>query len=185
MPLVRESVSNTAATMLTPPASRVQSTPVKHLQPDLPFTGVSFGVGIRWEAPVDLDLWVRPRPGAKELSYRTRTTDDGKYFHDFHKGGGGVLDYEYCEIASDVDPKQIECWINWYNGSAPSVSGVVAIYYRGQTFHRPFTVRASKGNRGRDARDRASSSQWLKINVAEAIGPAVKSDHVSLPKATP
>ncbi|MCX6896634.1 MAG: hypothetical protein NTZ16_14310 [Verrucomicrobia bacterium] len=127
-------------------------------------------VGIAWSADVDLDLWVRANPAAAELYYNNKSTREGRYLHDWRKRNLGV-DYEYVELnpREAVDVAEVGAWVNYYQGSASPIRGVVVVIYEGLSYFGEFTLAAPGGNRSGEKDKREQSRYWMRLNLAELI----------------
>lgn len=128
------------------------------------------GVGIAWSAPVDLDLWVRANPNARDLYWHNTTTREGHYFKDWRNGNMGG-DYEYIELTANpsLDLNSLGCWINYYEGRATPVRGVVLVFYEGRSYFGEFNLNAPYGNKGGEKERRDQSRYWVRINPADII----------------
>jgi hypothetical protein len=129
------------------------------------------GIGIMWSVTgCDFDLWVKPDQNAKELNYGNTITREGKYFRDF-RNHNDKLDFEYVELNAPVNGvRQVKSWINFYSGSTSSAIGIVVVHYQGKTYRSFFSLKASKGNQGKDASQRSKSPYWAEIDVAKIVG---------------
>jgi len=128
------------------------------------------GVGIAWSASVDLDLWIKPSAGSRELCFNNQTTREGRYFRDWRDRNLGQ-DYELVELdpAPDLDLSKIEAWVNYYAGKSSPVRGVVVLFYQGHTYYGEFLLPASGGNKAGDKDKRAQSRHWVRLNLAELV----------------
>jgi hypothetical protein len=126
------------------------------------------GIGLMWALDVDVDLYVRPKPGAKELSYHRHSTPEGKYFHDYKTRNDG-LDFEYVELNSGVDIRDIKVFVNYFRGHSQWPQGKVVIRYGGRSYLGEFRIQANEGNRGHDSEHRTISPFWTEIDVAGII----------------
>lgn len=156
-PLVATNLPTTAIAKL------VEAFPVKS-------TTNKLVVGIAWSASVDLDLWVRANPTAHDLYFNNKTTREGRYLHDWRGRNLGV-DYEYVELNPDasVDLSEVGAWVNYYEGKASPVQGVVVVIYEGLSYYGEFTLSSPGGNKGRDNGKRDQSRYWIRLNLAELV----------------
>lgn len=128
-------------------------------------------VGISWSASVDLDLWVRANPSARDLYFNDKATREGRYLHDWRNRNLGV-DYEYVELDADpaLDLTKVGAWVNYYDGKAPTVCGVVIVFYQGHAYHGEFTLSAPGGNKATDKGKRDQSRYWVKLDLLKIVG---------------
>ena len=127
------------------------------------------GIGLMWKAPVDLDLYVLPKNSARELYYGRTQTPEGKYFHDYRTANAG-LDYEYVELKTPVDIRNVKAWVNYYWGNAGPIQGKAIVYYDGKTYAGEFSLAARSGNRGDESRSRGTSAYWSEIDLLKIVG---------------
>lgn len=130
-------------------------------------------IGITWGHPcsnVDLDLHVRPAPGASILSWNKTSSGHGKFNKDWlqsPKDGGA---YEYIDVTRPVEALKLEIWVNLYGGSCLSEPrGTIRIWLVGEegVFSREFRIPARKGRGGSAPRN---NQNWIKIRPAEILG---------------
>ena len=122
------------------------------------------GIGICWSGEgIDLDAYVQPYPGARELSYKRDRTPEGFLYRDERTGNLGRY-FEFVEFKTAVDLSRVSVWVNLYAGRGP-VSGQVAVFDHGTVKVGSFTVYAAKGNHG--GGDRATSQCWVEIHLAD------------------
>lgn len=161
-------VDNTPVPPPNPPPSEVKK--LAEAFPHKPSGGNKVGVGIAWAAPVDLDLWVQANPNARELYWHNTATREGHYFKDWRTGNMGS-DYEYVELNPDpaLDLNNLGCWINYYEGRATPVRGVVLVFYEGRSYYGEFILNAPYGNKGTEKGHRDQSRYWVRINPAEIV----------------
>ena len=131
------------------------------------------GVGIAWAAApgrsqaVDLDLYVWiPRDNA-ELYFAMPRSAHGKYFRDIRQsipasGENWRALWEFVELEGDQLPPEI--WINLYSGEGP-VQGEVRVQHRGKEHRIAFAFPRISGNSGANRGTRASSPNWLRIDL--------------------
>jgi hypothetical protein len=137
----------------------------------------SLGIGLMWRQPCDLDLYVRPAPGQPELWFRNTVSPEGYYHHDYQSGNlrgqPSRFDYEYTELnKGPVDIRQVQAWVNYYQGTTTTPTGVVVVWYQGKQFTADFSIGASNGNHGADSAHRAGSPYWAKLDLTKIIGEA-------------
>jgi hypothetical protein len=132
----------------------------------------AIGIGIAWAARgVDLDLYVKPHPRAKELYYRQTVTPEGRYFHDYRNANLGV-DYEWVELAPSVRLDQVSVWVNYYAGRVPNVTGKVCVKIGEKTVIRDFVIQAPHGNRGGQGQRRGQSPYWIEVKLLDMLNAA-------------
>lgn len=141
------------------------ASPVKDPRPPSAMAG-PMKIGIRWKEPIDLDLYSVPRPGAETLFFLHPRSPEGYYYKD-HRSSPG-REFEFIEFEHPVDIRQVEAFVNFYEGSCPSgPRGEARIEYEGRIFAAPFSLAAEEGNRGRaGARERQC---WTRIPVQEIL----------------
>jgi hypothetical protein len=136
--------------------------------PVTPATGVT-GIGIMWDQKgCDFDLWVKPTPNARELSYRNSVSREGRYFRDYRDRNAGV-DYEYVELKPEINVQQVRTFVNFYAGKTATPSGVMVLLYRGNSYRVPFTLKATSGNHGGDANRREQSPHWVELDLSRVL----------------
>jgi len=143
-------------------------------QPAIPFPNgfdsSKTGVGICWSGDgVDLDAYVLPRPGARELYYKRDRTPEGFLYRDERTGNVGRY-FEFVEFKTAVDLSRVSVWVNLYAGRGP-ISGQVALFDHGKVKVGSFTINAAKGSHGRG--DRGTSQCWVEIRLADLVAATV------------
>ncbi|MCP5525810.1 MAG: hypothetical protein H7A47_03270 [Verrucomicrobiales bacterium] len=124
-------------------------------------------IGIRWRRHVDLDLYARPRPGAETLFFEHTRSPDGFYFKDYRSSPEG--DYEFIEFRTPVSVREVEAWINFYDGEAPGgLQGEVRIEFGGRVYAGDFALLAEHGNHGRAGRTQGDF--WSPLDVPAILG---------------
>lgn len=126
-------------------------------------------IGIRWPGNRDIDIYVRPAPGAKELFYGVNRSPQGIHIKDWQTSPDVDNNgFETVELAGAVDLRQLTIGINFYAGdSSPGgVDGTLRIEVNGKVFQSPFHVAATHGNRGgdRDGNARFRSQYWTTLD---------------------
>src|SRR5262249_9911229 len=105
-------------------------------------------IGILWKPDIDLHLYATPRQGAETLFFKHPRSPAGSYYKDHRTSPG--REYEFIEFDSPVDIRQVEAFVNFYKGSCPDgPRGEVRIEFDGRVYSAPFSIPATKGNRGR------------------------------------
>lgn len=123
-------------------------------------------IGIRWEGEIDLDLYARPRRGARTLFFEEPRSPDGYYFKD-HRSSPG-REYEFIEFEMPVSVGEVEASINFYAGDLPSgVSGEVRIEFDSKIYSGRFSIPASHGNKGRYGAGQGLF--WSALNIPELL----------------
>jgi hypothetical protein len=123
-------------------------------------------IGIRWRHNIDLDLYATPRPGAETLFFQHLRSPEGYYYKD-HRSSPGK-EYEFIEFESPVDIREVEAFVNFYQGSCPGgPGGEVRIEFDGRIYGAPFSIPAEEGNLGRSGR--SQHEFWTRIPVQELL----------------
>jgi hypothetical protein len=123
-------------------------------------------IGIRWKDNIDLDLYATPRHGAETLFFQHARSPEGYYYKD-HRSSPG-REYEFIEFESPVDVREVEAFVNFYQGStADGPRGEVRIEFDGRIYGGTFQIEASEGNRGRAGRKQEQF--WTRIPVREIL----------------
>lgn len=127
-------------------------------------------IGIMWESrdsQLDLDLYVRPRPGAEELWYQKVRTPEGAYIRDWTQPNN-TTDFEWVKLNPGARLGEVEAWVNLFKGRGP-ISGRVAVHFGNRTFTGSFNIPAMSGNGGIDARTRQTSTYWTRLNLQQIL----------------
>ena len=123
-------------------------------------------IGIRWKHNIDLDLYATPRSGAETLFFQHLRSPEGYYYKD-HRSSPGK-EYEFIEFESPVDIREVEAFVNFYQGSCPGgPDGEVRIEFDGRIYGAPFSIPAEEGNLGRSGR--SQHEFWTRIPVQELL----------------
>ena len=147
--------------------SAVSTTPVS----GFPIAAKSniLGIGLMWGANADVDLHVLPNKSARELYYGYTQSKWGRYGHDFRSANEGI-GFEYCELKTPVDIRDVKCYANYYSGNAWPICGRVVVFFNGFTYYGEFSLAAHHCNRGFDSNSRDSSLYWTKIDLLTIVG---------------
>lgn len=126
-------------------------------------------IGIRWPGNRDIDIYVRPAPGAKELFYGVNRSPQGIHIKDWQTSPDVDNNgFETVELAGIVDFRQLTIGINFYAGDASpgGVDGTLRMEVNGKVYQTPFHVQATHGNRGgdRDGNARFRSQYWTVLD---------------------
>jgi hypothetical protein len=137
-------------------------------RPGPPSTSVGpLKIGIRWQGNLDLDLYARPHREGETLFFRHTRSDDGYYFKD-HRSSPD-REYEFIEFLSPVDVRQMEAFVNFYEGRMPGgVSGEVRIEFEGKIYSGRFSLGAERGNQGRAGG--GQGEHWATLEVPRLLG---------------
>jgi len=132
-----------------------------------------FSLGVRWDAPVDLDLYVRPAPGKAEVFYACRISPELEHHGDVRSGE--EQRWEYVESRAEVqanDLRQMKAYINFYSGNAPAagVECEARLVFGEKVYARHLVLAARAGNRGRDRDGNRQSGCWAEIPISEIMG---------------
>lgn len=131
------------------------------------------------DGQADIDLWVRPAPGAAELSYGNRTTPLGRYLRDIQRSAStrqtpaGNTAWEGVEILDAHGDRMPEVWLNVYRNTGAPVQGIVRVQVGGRTSD--FAFWFSDGNVGDHAsnrNNRGTSPCWLRIDLTDREAPS-------------
>lgn len=126
-------------------------------------------IGIKWEGTRDLDLYVTPRPGCKELYYNRTKTAEGNLEKDW-ASPTALNGYETVELTGPVDLRELKIAINFYRGEkAPGgPRATLRIEAAGRLFEQEIQILAESGNRGEDRATKASST-WNTVDVLPLV----------------
>ena len=128
-------------------------------------------IGIRWTSDVDIDLYVRPRPGATELYYGRNRSDDGVLDKDFVSSPRDSKGYETVEFFSNVDLDEVVATVNFYSGtSASGVTGIVRVNFNDKMYDGEFRIPAARGNKGGEISHREKSKYWQVLDLRQIVG---------------
>lgn len=125
-------------------------------------------VGIRWQGEVDLDLYVRPRPGAERLSFEHPRSPEGYYYKD-HRSSPD-REYEFVEITEPVEVGGVEVWVNFHGSRSAQTTppaGEVRVEFEGRIYPGRFAMESTEGNQGREGK--SQSRWWCRIEVPELL----------------
>ncbi|HEX8076339.1 MAG TPA: hypothetical protein VF511_00880, partial [Chthoniobacterales bacterium] len=128
-------------------------------------------IGIRWNSGVDLDLYVRPAPGAAELYYGRSRTREGALNKDYISNAASTRGYETVEFDEEVDVNNLLAFVNFYSGEVGSaVDAIVRVEFNGEFYEAHFTISATRGNKGEDYEGRQNSSYWCMLDIPQVVG---------------
>ena len=165
--------TNTPSSVATP--TQLPAQPVSRLQPlsrnelSQPISA-TVDLGIMWESPdsgTDVDLYVRTRPGAEELSFQRVRSRDGVYVRDWTSPNNRT-DFEWVKLNPGARLIEIEAWVNLYRGRGP-ISGRAAFHFENRVYTGSFHIPAASGNGGGDAQARERSPHWTRLNLHEIL----------------
>jgi len=123
-------------------------------------------IGIRWKENIDLDLYATPRRGAETLFFQHTRSPEGYYFKD-HRSSPG-REYEFIEFESPVDVRQVQAFVNFYDGSCPGgPRGEVRIEFLNRIYSGTFAIASPEGNQGRSGSTQADF--WTQIPIREIL----------------
>lgn len=119
-------------------------------------------IGIRWQGNLDLDLYARPEHEAETLFFRHTRSAEGYYFKD-HRSSP-EREYEFIEFLSPVDVRQMEAFVNFYEGRVPGgATGEVRVEFEGRIYSGAFAIPAGRGNQGRAGG--GQEAYWTTLDV--------------------
>ncbi|MGH1406666.1 MAG: hypothetical protein ACRBBJ_08940 [Rhodomicrobiaceae bacterium] len=124
-------------------------------------------IGIRWEKQIDLDLYVSPYRGAKTLSFRNKSSPEGRFDKDWRGAQEDKHAYEFIEFTKQLTLRDMQIAVNFYSGKIRhGARGVLRIWVEGHgIWEKSFIVPANQGNGG----DK-STRHWIKIDPADVLG---------------
>lgn len=164
------------ATVPAAPHSRLEAVAARIAPPERgKFTVAAFwpvGRGAR----VDVDIYLRARPGAEEICFRRKKTRDGRLLRDV-QGGSDDGDHENWRASWEVVEVnetafgESEAWLNLYAYQGPGpIEGVVRVAIETRFVDLPFRFdEGVQGNRGASSKARGISSQWVKVDLDGAF----------------
>lgn len=129
-------------------------------------------IGIRWPGDRDIDLYVRPFPGAEELFYSHQRSAQGIHVKDWLTSPDvNNNGFETVEIKGKIDLSRLQIAANFYAGaqSSSGVSGSIRIQAHGRIYEAPFHITSTKGNRGADSARRHQSTYWTIIDPLKVL----------------
>lgn len=124
-------------------------------------------IGIMWSAVADVDLYVRPRPGAQELWFQKVRTPEGSYLHDW-TSPNNATDFEWVKLNPGARLDQVDAWVNLFKGRGP-ISGRVAVHFQNRVYTGSFTITATFGNGGQNPEARQSDPHWLRLDLQKIL----------------
>ncbi len=125
-------------------------------------------VGIRWQGDVDLDLYVRPKPGAERLYFEHARSPEGYHYKD-HRSSPD-REYEFIEITEPVEVRDVEVLVNFHGSRSMQTmppAGEVRLEFEGRIYSGRFVMESTEGNQGREGRSQAR--WWCRIDVPELL----------------
>ena len=120
----------------------------------------------------DLDLYVIPRPGAKELSFHRMRTAEGKLNKDWLNAPNVTNGFETVELDGEADLAQLSVSVNFYSGhhSGGGVNATLRVWLDGAVYPTTLRIPAATGNRGAAANQRSDDPHWQVIDVLKVVG---------------
>jgi hypothetical protein len=129
-------------------------------------TGIAW-IGLKWNAPCDVDLYARAESSSQWLFFGHVRTNEG-FFNKDHLSATGEKQFEYIEFFKPIDLTKSEVAINLYSGNlAVPPEGVIRVWFGGQVYEQPFKLAAKSGNGGRFP---MTGPQWLKVDLRQVVG---------------
>jgi hypothetical protein len=124
-------------------------------------------VGLKWNAPCDLDLYTRGEASNPWLYYASVRTTEG-YFNKDYQTGTGDAQFEYVEFTREIDLGKAEVAINLYacDAAAPP-EGTVRVWFSGNVYEAPFRLMARSGNKGAQP---MTGPHWLRVDLRKVVG---------------
>lgn len=135
-------------------------------------------IGIVWENcdACDLDLHVRPAPGARLIFFGNSETPEGRLLKDFTSSPGVQNTFETVELNAAVDAHDLLVAINMFSGRASEgfVTGRIRFRIGDEAWEAPFTIEAPLGNAGYEREtvmleDRVPNNQWVIIDPVDVM----------------
>lgn len=124
-------------------------------------------IGLKWNAPCDVDLYSRPDGSSQWLYYGQVRSADGRFNKDF-LSATGETQFEYIEFVRPIDLATAEVAINLYSGElAVPPEGVIRVWFGGRVYEAPFKLAAKRGNRGALP---MTGANWLRIDLRKVLG---------------
>lgn len=129
-------------------------------------TGIAW-IGLKWNAPCDVDLYARAEGSSQWLFFGHVRTGEG-FFNKDHLSATGEKQFEYIEFFKPIDLSKTEVAINLYSGTlATAPEGVIRVWFGGQVYEQPFKLAAKSGNGGRLP---MTGQHWLRIDLRQVVG---------------
>jgi hypothetical protein len=124
-------------------------------------------VGLKWNAPCDLDLYTRGEASNPWLYYASVRTTEG-YFNKDYQTGTGDAQFEYVAFTREIDLGKAEVAINLYacDAAAPP-EGTVRVWFSGNVYEAPFRLMARSGNKGAQP---MTGPHWLRVDLRKVVG---------------
>lgn len=137
-------------------------------------------IGIRWKGDIDLDLYAAASADSETLFFEHTRAPEGYYFKDHRHSP--EREYEFIEFETSVDVFRVDASVNFYAGNLPNPpAGEVRIEFEGRIYSAPFTLAATRGNKGR-----AGSGQgdfWSRIDIPKVLGLRTERSQIDAPRA--
>jgi hypothetical protein len=133
-------------------------------------------IGLTWAdggaGAIDLDLYVKPTPSSKEISYRRVRTAEGTLYKDFQQSPQVAQSgFETVETIGEVDLRGVSAWVNFYAGEANAgVEATLRLSVDDQVFEKKLKLSGNAGNKGNEASPRSEGPHWIQVPVREILG---------------
>lgn len=135
-------------------------------------------IGIRWAAPVDIDLYARNSPSNPYLSFRETKTVEGVYVYDHQTSPDAGQTLEYIEFTKPFDLRHGDVWLNYYaKPTQPGPKGEVRVFCDDRIYGgTPFEFSVTNGNQaaGFNPAGGMTGPHWLRVDVARVVGLGVR-----------
>jgi hypothetical protein len=167
-------VENHDVSVATPPAGATFLDPQATISHEAPQTLRGLAkIGIRWNCPVDLDIYARGSSQSQFLYYGNTDTGEGHFPHDYTNAPGGTA-FEYVEFTQPVDLSTVEAFVNFYGGTCSTgPSGVVRLWFDNRIYEGRFALAAREGNQGKQLSG-MTGPDWTEIDVKSLLHMAAR-----------
>jgi hypothetical protein len=134
-------------------------------------------IGLRWPkndpraTRIDLDLYVLPRPGAKELCYYRTRTPEGRLRKDWPDSPCIANGFETVELNGEADLTQLTVAVNFYSGShsGGGVQATLRLWVDGTVSDIPVRIAAGTGNHGAASAHRLTDRHWAVLTPTQTL----------------
>jgi len=133
-------------------------------------------VGITWNCACDIDIYVQADRRAKVLFFGLQNSREGVFRKDYRNASDLLNGLETVRFHAPVDLSKMMIGINYYSGKQQTVSGEIRLTVGTQTYARPFTIKADRGNGGKNAKQafktfKAPSKHWVMLSAKDIVKP--------------
>jgi hypothetical protein len=128
-------------------------------------------IGIQWQDPIDLDLYVRCNSSSPFLFFANQHSFEGHHNYDYRMGSG--KEFETVDLTTPcADISKADVFVNFYEGVVrASPKGVFAIEFNGGIYKANFEIPALTGNRGQglSMQGTMDAPYWVKIDLPTVL----------------